>query len=67
MQAAENFSREITIIKDKKVGITGDDIEKFEVSLPFDNITIGAFYELVKKLEEQSSGTSLGCVKFDKL
>ena len=45
-----------TII-DKKVIGKADEIQKFEIDLPFDNISIGGFFEIIQDLEKEGAIT----------
>jgi len=43
-----------------------DELEKFEASMPFDNIMIGGFYKVVQDAEELDGENRLGYVMYDK-
>ena len=59
---AENYRGSISEIRDQKLDRKATDIRKWEVALPFDNIKIGGFYDILVTLKERD-----GAIEFDKL
>ena len=43
-----------------------DELERFEASMPFDNIMIGGFYKIVQEVEEMDGEKRLNYVMYDK-
>jgi hypothetical protein len=59
---AETYETEVKVVKDQKLGFSATELRKWEVELPFDNITIGAFFDILTNLKETN-----GSIKFDQL
>jgi len=47
---AENYNKKADEVKDVKLSSNADRLRRYEVSLPFDNIAIGAFFEIINRI-----------------
>ena len=65
----ENYDTDIKEVKGTKLGRKADGLRSFEVSFPFDKISVGAMYTIVEDLEvkEEGDNEGKGYLMFDDL
>lgn len=50
VEKAENYNKKADVVEDVRLSVNADRLRKYEVSLPFDNIGIGAFFEIINQI-----------------
>ena len=48
---AEDYNKDAAVLQDARLSISADRLRRYEVSLPFDNISLGAFFDILISIE----------------
>jgi len=65
---AEDYNKDAAVLEDARLSISADRLRRYEVSLPFDNISLGAFFDILISIEEKdSNGKGEGYFTYEQL
>jgi len=56
----EDYDKDMKVVKGTKLGRKADALRSFEVSFPFDKISVGALFTLVEEIEVKELGDNEG-------